>query len=958
MASKGSNIFRFGVKFSGKTSDWFHFSQNFRSGRFRDPNLGRSQYRILEMADAHRNDANFHGEYASLTEEERKDMKESQYMKANVELFHAIVVQLDAQATPTMRAATAVIKDSGVYLWMCFLRKHETNNRATYALHFTNMINLRIDPLDPHAYFEKLLIEVSILQAIRGTDKPLHEPDLICYTTNALPSEGFDFLKSHIERSEMTLEEVREYICQNLQRSHASQQQPGTASSVALAVSSCHEGDPTNTDSDRCAYCGMKGHTEAECWKKCYDEVHGKNSANNKKKSVKKYQSVTVLDSGAGVHIVNHECAGTTRPTTMGLRLADGSVIRSQGKTTCDCTTCLLRQAEVVPSFTHNLASANKLVDEGCSIHLEEKLSRITTEDGAILPLKRAKGVFILPVRTNKETAPKRVAGNMKLFHRRLGHLSLVKVKAMLKEAGVCPKGAKSFKGACVPCRIHKSVQARISKKPRRDAPGIVYTDVWGPVPVPSIGGRRHVCLFVDGATRHRKAYYLRNKSDVYHAIQAYGATYTLKGKVLEHRCIHSDQGEYRSHRIRILCHKLGFTQRFSAPHRKHQNGPVERSWRYITPLANSMLSDSQVPSKLWAEAVNHAIYISNYAPSKHNPNHDSPNKAKEDLEFTRKTLNRLHPFGCRAFVHKSGKKPPKLAAKAVEGIYVGCAHDSPAHRIYMPWSGRIIETQNATFDEDCYPGREDAAQAVAKNILFGGIEEDVIQGEEEEPAHVPEVADAGATEAVHVGNVELGGKVSSSRYVPRSYRQAVKHAPWRAAISKQLRDIEAKAVWEEVPRQEAADEQILRSTYVFKRKGADGNDCRARLCVLGNNTTKDRKNYSPTGKSSSLRLLLKYAAQKRLNLFRLDAKGAFLNATRDKPAFLEFPSGYRSPLGHSRDDYVLKVTKALYLWIQRVPERVEYGISQDSSAVRVSSIQKRSMHLFKRWDAHLAVRG
>jgi transposase InsO family protein len=574
--------------------------------------------------------------------------------------------------------------------------------------------------------------------------------------------------------------------------------------------------------------------------------------------------------------------------------LADGSQSISHGKATCDCLHPLSLEAEILPQFTNNLLSVNALVEADGEAHMTKLQSYIQTPEGTRIPVQRKDETFIVEP-PDPQPVQKKRSGNMSLFHKRLGHIGVKKIRAMLKDRGITLKGAKSMP-PCAPCRLHKSAKRRIHRQARASQrSGTVYADVWGPVEVPSIGGNKYVIAFVNEKTRHRRLFFLKKKSGK--AVATALQTYILEiGKYrIKTVKVHSDQGEFKTPKVIQACRQLGIQRSFSAPYHKEQNGPVERSWRYLGDLANTMMADAGVGGKLWGEALATAEIVTNAAPSAGHGDL-SPNQLSNISDHH--LLERVRSWGCLAFVHDNRRKGKgKLSPKAKRGILIGYAKDSPAWRILLD-NGRIVESLDVTFDEGTFPAKQ--AGFVAAHIPFGGLEKNadgpIIEDEGEEAPDDPVAANA--------AHVTPG--------CPRNYKEAVKQKEWRQAITTQLTAMQHKKVWEEIPRTDIPKgEFIYSSIYVFKEK-ANGTKT-ARLCVLGNQSTADHTNFSPTGKGASLRLTLKYAAQNNLPVHRLDAKGAFLNASRQKPGYMNFPQGYRSRSGATSATHVLKVTKSLY---------------------------------------------
>ncbi|KAJ6628391.1 hypothetical protein B0H10DRAFT_1991195 [Mycena sp. CBHHK59/15] len=93
------------------------------------------------------------------------------------------------------------------------------------------------------------------------------------------------------------------------------------------------------------------------------------------------------------------------------------------------------------------------------------------------------------------------------------------------------------------------------------------------------------------------------------------------------------------------------------------------------------MLSASQLPKSLWAEAWRHSVWLRNRAPTRALPNETTP---FEMVTGEKPNLANLRKWGCKAWVKQA--KSPKLSDKAVEGRFVGYDDESKdAYRMVTP---------------------------------------------------------------------------------------------------------------------------------------------------------------------------------------------------------------------------------------------------------------------------------
>lgn len=146
---------------------------------------------------------------------------------------------------------------------------------------------------------------------------------------------------------------------------------------------------------------------------------------------------------------------------------------------------------------------------------------------------------------------------------------------------------------------------------------------------------------------------------------------------------------------------------------------------------------------------------------------------------------------------------------------------------------------------------------------------------------------------------------------VPTSLEEAMEIPEWKESALREFSTIEDQGLWEDADKNTVTNP--LNTTPVFKiTTNAHGKApiLKTQLCVQGFNQRYGLdylETYAPTGKVASLRGLLTYAADKKLNILQLDVKGAFLHSELDKKVFIKTPHGF------GRSSKYLKLKKMLY---------------------------------------------
>ncbi|GJY27482.1 putative ribonuclease H-like domain-containing protein [Tanacetum coccineum] len=113
-----------------------------------------------------------------------------------------------------------------------------------------------------------------------------------------------------------------------------------------------------------------------------------------------------------------------------------------------------------------------------------------------------------------------------------------------------------------------------------------------------------------------------------------------------------------------------GIKREFSIARTPQQNGVAERKNRILIEAARTMLTDSKLPTTLWAETVNTACYVKNrvLVTKPHN-------KTPYELFLGRKpTLGFMKPFRCLVTILNTIDHLGKFDGKADEGFFIGKA--------------------------------------------------------------------------------------------------------------------------------------------------------------------------------------------------------------------------------------------------------------------------------------------
>lgn len=140
----------------------------------------------------------------------------------------------------------------------------------------------------------------------------------------------------------------------------------------------------------------------------------------------------------------------------------------------------------------------------------------------------------------------------------------------------------------------------------------LVVTDVVGQIQQKSVSGGEFYVFFKDVFSKYKVAYFLKHKSETAECFKSY--TIKMKtdtGKSV--KILRSDNGgEYMSHNFKTWLADNGIKHQTCAAHTPEQNGIAERDHRSTVEPARCQKHAKGAPLKLWAEAVNHSVYVLN----------------------------------------------------------------------------------------------------------------------------------------------------------------------------------------------------------------------------------------------------------------------------------------------------------------------------------------------------------
>lgn len=115
--------------------------------------------------------------------------------------------------------------------------------------------------------------------------------------------------------------------------------------------------------------------------------------------------------------------------------------------------------------------------------------------------------------------------------------------------------------------------------------------------------------------------------------------------------------------------------------------------------MGRSLLADKKLPKTLWAEAMNHAVYLLNRLPT----NAVEGKIPLEALCGRKPSSKYLRIFWFIYYIHVAEEMRRKLDDKAKAGIFLGNNSETKVYRIYHPEIGKVMIRRHFVVNEAYY---------------------------------------------------------------------------------------------------------------------------------------------------------------------------------------------------------------------------------------------------------------
>lgn len=695
----------------------------------------------------------------------------------------------------------------------------------------------------------------------------------------------------------------------------------------------------------KCHHCGKLGHIKRNCWKfiaesknsqskemsnnsktNCRDssgDSAGLVACNNVAANLNDTFDAWIIDSGATSHMSNDIklfCDYKILDHFENVSLGDGHSLSVKGKGNVHVKVCLPGNIEKsvkihdvlhVPGLSYNLLSIPKVTNRRKVTVFNDNECKIYDMNDDLFAVGRKEGnLYFLNCKSNFHVANQAVSCDANLWHKRLGHLSESSLQKMVKNNLVndlkCESTELNF---CEPCTFGKNHRKSFPKKKEKEASevlGLVHSDVCGKMGSKSLSDAEYFLTFLDEATHYVWVYFLKKKSEVFDKFMEWKSMVeNSTGKRL--KTFRTDNGgEYTSSIFEEYLRKEGVKHEKSVPKTPEQNGASERLNRTIVEAVRSMLVDSGLDQKFWAEAASTTVYLRNIS-------HTSTLKyvtPYEALHKKKPSVEHLRVFGCVAYSHIPKDERQKLDSKSKKSIMLGYGSETKGYRLYDPEKKKVFYSRDVIFNETELYMQKESSTTVEKTVEISFSDS---VPESEEPQEVPAQQNQRPTRERRPPNYYGEWTTAVTNNEQLSVEKALKQKEWNTAMKNEIQSMKENDVWElvELP----AKKKLVSSKWVFKEKsGTDGGVLfKARLVAQGFTQKKGLdydETFSPVARFESVRAVIALAVKHELELHQMDVTCAFLNGNLNEEVYMKQPEGF---IVKGKEQLVCKLKKSIY---------------------------------------------
>ena len=841
------------------------------------------------------------------------------------------------------------------------------------------LYSLKVDEDQPIQKHLKSMSE--IFQELSIIGHPVDEEDKVVQMLSSLPKSYEMLVTALEANSEIPrMESITEKIIHEERKLKAKEKVSKEEKVLAAENYSRSHSQENNSEARKCFYCKKPGHIKRFCNKLKQDEDarNKKEKANIVqlgKTTQRKYRSNHHDDSSSdsessGFVATNHALSSKSKgkksewivdsgatndmcndkkwfkgklnklEVPESIKVGDGAYVEALYEGTIELEIKISENVTQVytmhnvlyaPDLAYNLLSVSKASKYDNTIEFKGNLCKITSNvnNKLLAVAKKVSELWLVDCKKNLSdeavyttaVEPTKPTKN-KIWHSRYGHLGANNLRKLVDGnlvEGLDYKKCEDneFCKACVEGKHHKQKFPKVGGTRAEEILDLVHTDVCGKMDTESLSRKEYFISFIDDKSRHAWTYAIRRKSD------SFSVFLEWKSKVERSRdkklkTLRSDNGgEYISEEFESYLRKDGIAHQRTIRKTPEQNGVAERMNRTLVEVVRSMLSESSLPKKFWAEALATATYLRNR----------SPTKAVEGMtpieawSGEKPNVTHLRVFGSTCYSHIPKDERKKLDSKAQEAIFLGYGLETKGYRLYNINSQKVYFSRDVIFNEMKFPrNKQDRIEGQEINSKVELEIKEVEEASDSETANEEEPKSSRKSARQRRAPDHYGEWVNianENNAEPRNVKEALNgehKTEWKEAMQNEIDSLKKHQVWDlvELP----PGRKAIGSKWIFKLKtDADGKIERykARLVAQGFNQRYGidyEETFSPVVRFESVRTVLALAAKLGFKLHQMDIKTAFLNGELEEEIFMRQPEAF---IEEGNENLVCKLKRSIY---------------------------------------------
>src|SRR5487761_336488 len=365
-------------------------------------------------------------------------------------------------------------------------------------------------------------------------------------------------------------------------------------------------------------------------------------------------------------------------------------------------TPIVLKDVLHAPDMGITIVSINRITKAGFTATFAQDFCQIRNKSGKVIGTIPATSNGLYKVERVYAASVPEERVDLATLHRRLAHIAPDSIRKLVS-SGVIEGIKLEDSGSaviCDACEQAKATRKQIRKEreaPLADAFGDeVHSDLWGPSPVPSLGGRRYYVTFTDDFSRYTWLTAIRTKDETLTAYKAFAMwVFTHHGVWIKQ--LRSDRGgEYTGDAFSAFLAEQGTERRLTTHDTPEHNGVAESLNRRLVERVRALIIQSGLPKDLWAEAAQLVIWLKNQLTTRVL----GTTTPHEQLTGHKPNLAGVPEWGQLVWVHND--RASKLEPRATQARWVGYDGASThAHRIYWPEKRSVSVERNIRFTAD-----------------------------------------------------------------------------------------------------------------------------------------------------------------------------------------------------------------------------------------------------------------